>query len=332
MTLRVAGIDVGGTRVRALLAHTGSGGELVVGDVVERGWRSPGVAPTPEHLADVIASLVAELGVEAGGTLGGLDGVGLGFAGQLSPDGRVVRNAPALGWRDVALADRLAAAWGLAPDRVQVRNDLKAILAGELAAGAAVGATEVLAVYAGTGVGGAFAIRGEVAVGAGGNAGEIGHVKVPGSEASCGCGEVGCVEAIAGGGALVRRLKALKQEGAEGAEPDVAALDAAADAGHAWAVALRDEVVAGLGDVIAGACTLLNPSLLLLGGGVVERAPGLATRLEARVLARTLAVARGDLRVARGTLGDAAGAIGAAAAILAAVRGRAPIDSARGAP
>ena len=148
-------------------------------------------------------------------------------------------------------------------------NDVNAILVGEASFGSARGARDALAVYFGTGIGGALMVGGSLVVGAGGNAGEIGHVKVPGFEGTCGCGEVGCVEALAGGAALDRRIA--RTPGWEGL--GVGDVDGLATAGDPAAVALWEEVASAAGDIVSGACTLLNPSTLILGGGVLDRTP-----------------------------------------------------------
>lgn len=156
--------------------------------------------------------------------------------------------------------------------------------------------------------------------GAGGNAGEIGHVKVPGSNAQCGCGELGCVEAIAGGAALLRRFAAAAAHGGDLSHlvvsPTVVEVDEAAARGDLAAMSHLSEVAETLSYAIANACTLLNPELLLLGGGVLDHAPWLRARVIARTTALTLAVSRTTLRCVGGQLGAKSGAIGAASAAL----------------
>lgn len=312
------GVDVGGTSARLVVVVREPGGSVrALGPAQKVAWYDAANAPTPERLAAVIADLAARAGVTIVPDLP----VGLGFAAQLSPDGRRVLNAPNLGWRDVALADRLADALAVRRSGVRVLNDLKAILAGELAFGAARGGQNVLAVYAGTGVGGAFAIDGAIVAGDGGTAGEIGHVKLLGRSEPCGCGEVGCLEAVAGGAAILRRLVAEVEAGRLVGRPDgspltIADVDARAAAGDPTASALLDELADVLGHAIGGAMTLLNPEMLILGGGVLDHAPQLRARVERRALALTLTVARDRVRIAVGSLGDDAGALGAGSAAL----------------
>jgi len=303
------GVDVGATHVRVCRVRV-HGRELSQeGPLVRRSWNPSGRA-TVDDLSVVLSDLVATLGA------GPRAPIGVGFAGQLTDDGRVVINAPNLGWRDVALARALENALGR--PRITVVNDMKAILAGEVSMGVARGADPVLACYVGTGVGGALAVGGAVVRGAGGNAGELGHVKLYGYDGACGCGERGCVEALCGGAAIVRRLDAERARGAWGSvfrdgEPsDVARVDEAALAGDPTALALWDELALGLGTALAGACTLLNPELVVLGGGVFLRAPGLSERVTQATLGLTASVARARLRFEYGDLGESAGALGAA--------------------
>jgi glucokinase len=300
------GIDVGGTHLRlAALTRAHLEGAAPLRPVHKVRWVPHGAAaPTLDDLTEALRT-------HAPAVLQGASpqGVGMGLAAQLSADGRTVRNAPNLGWRDLPVADPLARALGVPPSHFVVLNDLKAILAGELALGAARGHASVLACWVGTGVGGALALDGQVWRGVGGNAGEIGHIKVPGHQGVCGCGETGCVESLAGGAALTRWLDTH-------APPDQATLpawDRAAAAGDAWATPHHERVAAALGHMLAACLTLTEPSLLLWGGGVFDHAPHL--RENALRLARWLtpAVSRATVTVANGTLGDVAGVLGAAA-------------------
>jgi glucokinase len=93
---------------------------------------------------------------------------------------------------------------------------------------------------------------------------------------------------------------------------DPARLERAAVAGEAEAERIVAEVVDALSYAASGLCTFLNPEVLLVGGGLLERAPVLASRFEARTMELTLAVARARLTIRRGSLGDEAGLLGAA--------------------
>jgi glucokinase len=323
-TEQVLGVDVGGTHLRVCVAWRDAHGHMHHGPIERIRWTRDGEAPSPVHLIASIESIAWRLCAPDAEVVAGLPSmlrrVGVGFAAQLSADGRTVLNAPNLGWREVGLAGLMEQAWKLAHGAVLVLNDLKAILAGEMAMGAARGVDSAIAFYVGTGVGGALAVRGQLWTGAGGNAGEIGHVKIHGYDGLCGCGERGCVEALAGGGALRRQLREWSDAGGVASHLvadapgtlDVEAWDRASGAGDAWAVAFRDKVADALGHVLSGAITFCNPELVLLGGGVFEHAPHLATCTQNRANELTLAACRANVRYAAGSLGDSAGVLGAA--------------------
>jgi glucokinase len=306
------GVDVGGTYLRVGLFSLSGGRRPALAGSTKRAWRSgdhDAAGALSAALRDELAALSSRHGLEPAATP-----LGVGLAGQLSPDGRTVVNAPNIGWRDLGLVELLEAELGRPPGSIRMVNDLTAIVRGELADGGARGARDLVAMYVGTGVGGAVVTDGRIVRGAGGTAGEIGHVKLPGCDALCGCGERGCLEAVAGGAALARRVAAMRFGTDQDAEPaaDLARAERAVEAGDPAAEALWHEASEALAHVASGMCTFLNPSVLLVGGGVFDRAPRLRLRFEARTRDLTLAVARTRLEIRHGELGDDAGLLGAA--------------------
>ena len=296
----IAGFDVGGTNARLVIFDADSHQPLA--------QNRAHIREVGDHLAmaDHLAAMLSGLATESP------TAVGVGLAAQLSPGGARVINAPNLGWRDIDFATTLAAAIG---QPVRIVNDLNALAWGEFVAGAAQDATDMLAVYAGTGVGGAIIADGALIEGAGGVAGEIGHAKVEVGGRLCGCGERGCVEAYAGGVHLERQVYALKEALRAypqifGDRVDLAAADAAIDDSEELA-ALWVLATDYLALTIANACTVLNPSVLLLGGGVLENLPRFRQLTLEKISPVILKAAR-DLDIRFGTLGDRAGALGAA--------------------
>ena len=315
------GFDIGGTSARASLYDADW-------RAVSAGRRRVREATAPAQVADLVADMIDELVDEAGEARDSveIEGVGIGLAAQLGPEGRTVINAPNLGWRDEPFAERvgerLREAWGALD--IALVNDLNALLWGEHYAGALEDVDDALAVYVGTGVGGALMSGGRLTVGARGVAGEIGHSKVVPGGRLCGCGEHGCLEAYAGGIHLERQVAALADE-ASGLE-DVFA-DAADDAtADAVDLAVADELARAheqLGElwrqatdflamVVANACTLLNPAVLLVGGGVVENCDYFREQFLTKTSPLVLEVARESLEMREPALGDDAGMLGAA--------------------
>jgi len=306
MTARGLGIDVGGTNLRAALVELETGAVVALRRHALAG-RSPG------EVVSVAASLARALGAEPGTT------VGVGFAGQLQAGSGVVLNAPNLGWRDVPLGELLSGALG-AP--VRVANDLSAAAWGEARFGAARGARESLVVFVGTGVGAGLLLGGRLHEGAGGVAGELGHVKVdrpPGTAPRrCGCGMTDCLEAWAGGAAVEARVREAVAEGrapapAPGeARSGAGRTDVAARAGEEWALSLWEETAGLLGRAVASAATLLDPGRVVLGGGLLLGNALLYEMVERRIREETSRTAAAHLVVARAALGDEAGVVGAA--------------------
>lgn len=303
-----AGFDVGGTNVRVALFDA-----MWRPHTVEKA--SVRAHTSPNALAMLMAQMLHEMLAAHSFSPAVLSGVGVGIAAQLSSDGRTVCNAPNLGWRDLHFADILE-------EHVQTPtllvNDLNAILYGEhQPSGAVYGCKNVLAIYVGTGVGGAILIDGQLAHGAGGYAGEIGHSKVVSQGRLCGCGERGCVEAYAGGIHLEAQvLEASKTYGIDGlVDEDARILLDVADAyatTHPAIDVIWTQATDYLALIAANACTLLNPNALLLGGGVLQHCPNFRQLLEKKLDALTLKVARADLTICTPKLYDHAGMLGAA--------------------
>ena len=274
---------------------------------------------SPDVVADELVDGAREVLRIVGASPESVRAIGVGVAGQVLGDSGMVLVGPNLGWRDVPFGQLVGQRLSR---HVRVVNDLSAAAWGEAAAGAARGSTDVLLVFAGSGVGAGLILDGRLYEGPGGLAGEIGHVKVVMNGRPCGCGQDGCLEAYAGGHNIALRIRELAAQGkaqaivraAGGDEERLGgvALEAAAEAGDPEAIDLREEIAAYLGITIANAVTILNPQRLILGGGVLMGMAG----LKASVLG-WISRAGGCEQVARlsihdPSLGDDAGVIGAA--------------------
>jgi glucokinase len=303
------GIDLGGTYARAgvvdaegrILAHAKTA-------LADR---------TPQAVVSAIAAAAAEALGEAGGAPVG--GCGIGVAAQLRPGG-LVSVAPNLGWRDVPLGALLSSALGR---EVQVVNDLTAAAWGEFRAGAGRGVMDLFVVFVGSGVGSSMISGGRRIAGSTGVAGEFGHIKVVPGGRRCGCGELGCLEAYAGGHNLHRQMReAVERSGGAGLMLQLAGgdparltstiLEQAAHAGDPAAMEIYGTAANHLGLAVANMVTVLNPARLILGGGVLRHAPGLCKAVEDHVRAYTNANACAAVEVRTAALGDDSGLIGAA--------------------
>jgi len=303
------GIDLGGSKLRGgLLSAAGQlAGRL---EVQTEAWK--GSASVIAKLKSVITRLLDSTDPAR------VAGIGIAAAGQIHPKTHAVVYAPNLEWENVPLRDEIESAFGMP---VYVENDVRAAAWGESRFGVGRGAQSLIAVFVGTGVGSGAVVDGILLRGAGNAAGELGHTQIVPDGVPCACGQLGCVEAYASGRGFARRLEAALAAGTEtclGPETEgnasrvTAALVArAAAAGDTFARGLWDDAERFLGQAIANYVTLLNPELLVLGGGVMTTVPGLAPALERQIRTHATVLSR-DVRIARAGLGDSSAIFGAA--------------------
>ena len=255
----------------------------------------PGVAV---HLRELVADCEAPVSA-----------VGLSLPGTVDPVRAVSIDSPVMaGWDGVELAPYLdeVDAGGGAP--LYVGNDAD-VLARSERLGHARTFDDLLVVKASTGLGLGIIAGGRVVAGHLGGAGEIGHTKVDTAHGRpCRCGDVGCLETLAGGWALVAGLV---EQGHDVAHVrDVVRL---ALAGDATAKALLRESGRRLGEVLAVAINLLNPQAVVLGGDMAAAFDVYAAGVRESVYARASALATRDLQFHPSTFGDRAGVVGCAA-------------------
>jgi len=313
VTLHI-GVDLGGTNLRA--ATFGSGD---VGTPLE-------TVKEPVGEARDSASIIARIAALAEGfasTTTEPVALGVGIAAMLCDRQGTVASSPHLRWRDVDFGVQLARRLG-PRFRVGVYNDVNAIAWGESVAGAARGCRDVLAVYVGTGIGGGVISGGQLVEGATNCAGEIGHAKVRWDDAAlpCACGGKGCVEAYVGGTYVAQRIASeLRTKGKHSLAITLAGtmeqvnpghVDRAAEAGDEWALGLWTELAPLLGVTLANACAVLNPERLVLGGGMLGRAPTFYSMVEVALTIALPTALSGPLTVVPAQLGDDAGLVGAA--------------------
>lgn len=260
------GIDVGGTKIAGGLVDE----EGVLVAIARR--ESP--ARQPSAIADSIADVVAEL--RAGHDV---SAVGLGAAGYLDLAGERVMFAPNLAWRDEPLR-------GLVEDRVGLPtlmdNDANAAAWAEYRFGAGQGASTLLTVTIGTGIGGGMVFDGELFHGGFGVGAEVGHMRVVPGGRPCACGLLGCWEAYGSGTALAVTARELAESDPASATVllalaggDPAAIHGpmvteAARQGDSAARQSFAELARWIGEGVASLTSVLDPDVVVIGGGVSE--------------------------------------------------------------
>lgn len=286
------GLDLGGTKIEAA-ALSPEGGFLAR---VRR--------PTPgdyEAGLEAIAEVLAEAERQAGARAGRL---GVGGPGSVNPRTGLLRNANSTWLNGRAFPEDLARYL----DRpVRYANDADCLALSESRDGAAAGADPAFAVILGTGVGGGLSVRGGLSTGANGIAGEWGHSPLPSPTSSetpgpaCWCGRKGCLETWLSGPGLSRD---------DGRGLTAKALADLAQGGESRALQALERHADRLARGLAGVVNLLDPAVIVLGGGV-GGLPGLAEELEARIRPWVFA---DDWRcdIVRPRFGDSSGVRGAA--------------------
>lgn len=293
MSRLVLALDFGGTKLAAGLI-----------DLADERLVAREVQPTPPGDArGVLAAMVAlARALLARGSAP--VAVGVSFGGPVDvARGRVLRSHHVPGWEDFPLAETLAQALGRP---VALDNDGNAMALGEWRFGAARGMPALLYVNIGTGIGGGLVLGGRVYRGRG-LAGEIGHMVLWPEGPVCPCGKRGCLEALAAGPAIARRAS----ERTGWVFPDAAAVFAAAVSEPAVQLAL-EECLDFLARGLANAAVLLDPSLIVLGGGVAQAGPALFEPVR-RTLPRYIAPLPTPPPVVPSRLGADLGLWGAAA-------------------
>ena len=302
----VAGIHIGVQSTRIVIADA-TGREI-----------ARHMMPTPRSAAETALLEIADALdglVEAAGIAGlSLASVGICVPGLVDLDTGTCVLAPNLGWRDVPVAEILSTRTGAS---LFVHNGAQAAAAAEHVEGAGRGARTVALLYAGTGVGAAIVQAGRVFHGSRGLAGEIGHVQVAGATGTCACGKVGCLETVASAPALVRAARAAVLAGRSTTMTafgdGLSALDVyrAADGGDEVARGLLADAGRTLGMAGAWLVNVVNPDVLVIGGGLVGAGEAFVGPLRETILQHSLDGAMRHLSIRTWALGQEAKVRGA---------------------
>jgi predicted NBD/HSP70 family sugar kinase len=299
---RVAVTDLGGT----VLAQTRHEIAIAEGPEVVLGW----LEATFDGLLD-----------EVGRGHDAVRGVGVGLPGPVEfATGRPVSPPIMPGWDRYPVGDRLATRYGVP---ALVDNDVNIMALGEHWSTWRHEAF-LLFVKMGTGIGSGIVAGGHVHRGADGAAGDIGHIHVPDhDDIVCRCGNRGCLEAFAGGGAMAARLR----EAGLDTHTSLDVVDRVR-AGHPVATQLIREAGRAVGGVLATCVNMLNPAVIVIGGDLARTDEPLLAGVREVVYRRSLPLATGRLRIVPSRLDDEAGVVGAAVMVIESVLAPDAVDAA----
>ncbi len=311
----VFGIDIGGTTVK--MGYFDNEGTLI------DKWEIPTRKENGGEniLPDVVKAMEEKLAAE-GVAKTELVGVGVGVPGPVFADG-TVNKCVNLGWDVFNVSDKVRELMGLPELKVCVGNDANVAALGESFKGSGAGYKDLVMVTLGTGVGGGIILGGNILTGTTGGAGEIGHMPVGLNETeSCGCGKKGCLEQYASATGIVKvakRMLAANDTATPLRDMDTFTAKDVMDlakSGDEFAVAVIEQLGEYLGKAIAHIACVVNPSAIVIGGGVSKAGQYLVDMIEKHFKIYAFGPCS-DVKFVIASLGNDAGIFGACGMVLA---------------
>jgi len=293
------GVDVGGTNIKLGLVN--SSGEIMARDFLE----TKQFYKNKRRLIDAVGQKIVLLLESKNLGLKQVAGIGFGLPGLVDPQKGIVNFLPNIeGWRNVPLRK-------IAQDQLKVPvcidNDVNMITLGEWRYGAGQGYHNLMCMTLGTGVGAGLILNDTLYRGEGYVAGELGHMPLNECGPKCNCGGWGCFETYVGNGRLLHKAsKVFKNKKIE--LPDIYQL---ASEGNQKALKFWKDTAGHIGNGLIGIVNLLNPRLIIIGGGVSNNFTFLKKEINTIIRDRAMKVQAKMVRVVRAQLGDDAGIIGA---------------------
>jgi glucokinase len=312
----VVGVDLGGTKILAAVFDS-------CNKLLAREKKTTRPELGANSVLDRTAECVNEALAAAAVSHPAVAGVGVGVPGIVDTRSGVVRVAPNLHWKNLPFGKGLSKRLHIP---VAVVNDVEAGTMAVQQLGAGRRLRDFTCMFIGTGIGGGMVIRGEQYRGAGGMGGEIGHMVVMARDGpKCGCGNRGCLEAVASRSAIVRRVVTAMEKGRKSVVRDLCDGDANRIRSRILAEAYREgdklvrEVIDDACDYIgigtANLINILNPQAVILGGGLIEAlGDRMLPRIRKSAWTHTIAASAERVNILDSGLGDDAGVLGAALA------------------
>jgi predicted NBD/HSP70 family sugar kinase len=262
------------------------------------------IADGPERVLGEVEPRLEALAAEAGLRPDEAVALGVGVPGPVDvATGRAVQPPLMPGWHDHPVRDRLAVRFGVP---VLLENDANLMALGEQRVRWR-GASALVLVLVGEGIGAGIVVDGRLYRGVDGGAGDIGHIRMWGHSERCACGAIGCLAAIASGAALARDLAALGRDVADAADVRVLVQQGDADAVAAVRAAGRR-----VGEVLTTVVSVLNPQVLALAGDIVQADEHFVVGVRETIYERSLPRTTRGLRVVTARLGTGAALVGMA--------------------
>ncbi|GIP37264.1 glucokinase [Paenibacillus sp. J31TS4] len=307
----LAGVDLGGTNIVC--------GLLDDQYRLLRTLKKPTeAAKGSDHVLATIAGMVRELEELEGLPKGAVKAVGAGIPGLIDPIKGVCQFAGNLNWHQLPVSEQLSAMLGVP---VFIDNDVRMYILGEAARGAGQDYPVVFGLTLGTGVAAALIEKGQLYYGGTHMAGEFGHIILDGETGQCGCGMTGCLETVASATGLAKAARRKAESGEptllreltdDPSQLTAAHLSQAYDQGDAAAIAIMHHAGKQLGKALSYAVTLLNPNVIVIGGGAANAGERLFAPMREELQRLLLPMYWDNVTIKTAELLDDAGVIGSA--------------------
>jgi len=306
------GIDLGGTKILTALVDNASG--RVIYSIKKKMKKEKGV----ENISSKMVCAITELIKDADADLKDVSAIGVAAAGQIDRKNGIILGAPNLDCFNFNVKELLESEFHLP---VYVLNDVEAATIGEMKFGAGKGIDDLVCVFVGTGVGSCIVKDGRIIRGATGTAGEIGHIIVDLNGRQCGCGAHGCLEAYASRSAIEKRIEGALKKGRysvildyleDGKSITSNMIRKSIEHSDELVTSCVDEASEYLSGGLASVINLVNPKLIILGGGLIEAVDYFYQKTIKDAKLKCLPVPATKIEFKKTALGDFSGVIGAA--------------------
>lgn len=306
------GIDLGGTKILTAIVNKENG--EVVSYIKKKTKKDRGT----EKIVHKIIKSIKEVLETSNIKIEEIDNVGLGAAGQVNREEGIIINAPNLDCCNLNIREILQKEFN---KPILLGNDVEIATIGEMYFGAGKNETDFVCIFVGTGIGSGIVQNGRIRYGSTGTAGEIGHIIVDIGGRPCGCGGCGCLEAYASRLAIEKRIIGALKKGrksdiinyiTEGKPIKTSMIRKSLENKDELVTQIMTEASEYLASGLASIINFYNPSLIVLGGGLMNAIDSFYTHSTDIAKIKALPTPAENIRFKKAQLGDFSGVIGAA--------------------
>lgn len=304
------GIDLGGTKILTALVERANGS--VIKFVKKKTKKDKGSKKIIKKLIESIEELLEDIDVSS------IYSIGIGSAGQIDREKGIIIGAPNLECYNLNIKEILSERFNLP---VFLGNDVEAAALGEKKFGAGKNCTDFVCIFVGTGIGSSIIKNNHIMAGATGTAGELGHIIVDLNGRPCACGAHGCLEAYASRSAIETRIEGALKKGRkscisdfleEGKSITSKMIQKSVEKEDDLVIQCLTEASEYLSGGIASVINLINPELVILGGGLINAVDFFYQQTIKKARAKSLPVPAEKIKFKKAELGDFSGVVGAA--------------------